>query len=153
MTDIVIGDITERICAVGREVPGIKIAIDPAPPVISSGDLPALWVFTDPAKYDDEEYGPEAILTTRMFRIQIAVLTIQEGDPLTRESRCRPLLDGVVRKFQSLSTLRNLPFVNSHRVTSDSGIVILPEYGSKFIGFEVRLEVEYLYQRVYESGE
>lgn len=153
MTAIIISDITARIVQIAGTVAGIKKVYDPGPPNLVSDDLVCTWVYTDPAQYLDFDDDENQIQTVRLFRIQTACLTIAQGDPYSRESTVRPLIDTMVRKFQGYSTLNNLPYVRSHRVVSDSGVVILPEYGGQFIGFEVRLSVEYLYERVYAPGE
>ena len=153
MAPITIDDVSKRIVQIAGTVAGIKRTYDPAPPNMLSDDLVCSWVFTDPAQYLDFEDDENVIQTVRIFRIQTACLTIAQGDPYNRETIVRPLIDTMVRKFQGYSTLNNLSFVRSHRVVSDSGVVILPEYGGQFIGFEVRLSVEYLYDRVFEPGE
>lgn len=153
MTDLTLHEIAQRLSEIGGDVVGIRRAFDPPPPKLDSGDLPALWIFTDRSSIDAETDG--IVNTSRTFRIQVAVLTLSEGDPYTRETRCRPLLDLVSSKFQGTPTLRNLPFVRpmGASVLSDSGIVILPEFGGQFIGFEVRLQVQHFVNRSFEEGE
>lgn len=152
MTDI-LSNISSRLILLGAEVTGIRRAVDPPAPSLDSGDLPAMWIFTDPATHAEGEIDEETTSSVRMFRLQVAVLTLGEGDPHTRESRCRPLLDLVLKKFRGVPSLRNLAFINLASVVGDSGIVILPEYGSRFIGFEIRIRVRYYEPRNFEPGE
>jgi hypothetical protein len=137
-----IGDICSRIVStLGAAVTGITLAVDPPPPKLDTANLPALWAFTGPAVNDDEVLGEGMILTSRSIRVQVAVIPLGRGDPATRESLCRPLLEAVREKYYTTSSLRSLAWIQDVRVMGDSGIVVLPEYGSQYIGFEVRLEV------------
>lgn len=143
-----IDDICGKIVTtLGAAVSGIKRAFDPPPPKLDSADLPALWCFTGAAVNDDEELGEDLILTRRSFRVQVAIIATGQGNPATREQLCRPLIEAVREKYYTTSSLRNLAWIQDVRVLGDSGIVVLPEYGGQFIGFEVRLEVTYVQKR------
>ena len=148
-----ISTLTAAIKAIGEQVTGIVTAFDPPPAGLNSADLPALFAFTGNASHGDTQYGANKVLVTRIYRIQVAVIPSALGDPNTRETLCRPLLDATVDTFQMHPTLGKIARVRRSRVVSDSGIVLLPEWGGKYIGFEVRLEVETIEPRTYAKGE
>jgi len=145
-----IADICSGIAVIGGEVSGIKTVFDPLPASVESAHLPALWVFTGPSQQVEELSGHLPI-TRRIFRVQIAVLPNGQSTPQEREIRCRPLIDAVWAQFRSYPFLGGVDFVHSSRPLSDSGIVILPEFGGKFVGFELRLEVEYIEPVTYKE--
>lgn len=152
-TNTTVADISARIALLGSAATGIQKAIDPPPANPSTAVLPLLYVFTGSADYAENEEGEGWDMLTRAFRLQVAVIPTAQGDPNTRESLVRPLLDATVNQLRSYPGLNGLPFVKKMRVRSDSGVAILPEYGAKFIGFEVRLEVSYLQKRAFARGE
>lgn len=147
----------EQICStladIGREAAGICTVFDPPPPNLESGALPALYVFTGSATHNDAALGPNLVQVTRTLRVQVAVIPTGAGDPKTRESACRPLLDAVMAAYWKHPHLNQTARVRSARVVSDSGVVLLPEWGMRFIGFEVRVEVVTIEPRAIAKGE
>lgn len=147
----------ELICSalvdVGRTATGITTAFDPPPPGLESGALPALYVFTGQGVPEDTLPGSLLVKMTRSFRMQVAVIPTGQGDPKTRETLCRPLIDAVYAAIWAHPRLDKLARVRSAKATSDSGVVILPEWGMKFIGFEVRIEVVTIEPRTVAKGE
>lgn len=135
----------------GDKTVTIKKAEDPPPPRLDSGDLPALWVFS--GQSTEQDITEAQIFTTRIFRVQVAVLTLAQGDPWTRERYCRPLMDAMMDLYHRYPKLNGLAGVRSSDAKSNSGIVILPEYGAKFIGFETRLEVVTYEEHGFAPGE
>jgi hypothetical protein len=146
MTTTLLENICTAISTVGGGVTGITKAFDPAPANIDTQYLPALFAFTGPSTQDDETLGDELVITRRIFRVQVAVIPTGQGDPNTREVKCRPLLENTLKRFRSYQQLGKTAFVHLSRPLSDTGIVVLPEWGGKFIGFEIRLEVAYVEQ-------
>lgn len=142
--------ISDALATIGATVTGIKLASDPPPANPLSGNLPLLYVLSGPALHDDAE---QIVEITRTFRVQVAVIPTGLGDPNAREKACRPLLDAVTEKYRSYYRLASVDFVERVRVVRDSGIVVLPEYGYKYIGFEVQVEVIYFAPRSFTTGE
>lgn len=154
MTDITISSITSRISSLSKLVSGVHDSIDPPPPAIVSANLPLSIVFTGESSSDDgNEYGDDLTLISRVFLLQIFALSIMSGTPSNRESVVRPIIDAARSLFDGYPTLDDLPFVVRSKVLGDSGPAILPEYGGKFIGTEIRLQVTYLVPRIYLHGE
>lgn len=146
MTDI-LSSICAGIVAIGGAASGITKAIDPPPAELNTADLPALWVFTGPAQILPNSPLAGYEYRRRTFRVQAAVLPTGQGSPATRETLCRPLLVAVSNALSNNPHLGGVDWVQDSKVASDSGIVILPEWGGKYIGFEVRLEVTYYEKR------
>jgi len=140
-----INDISGAIKTLGATATGIKSAYDPAPNDLNSASLPALWTFTGPASEEESEFE-DYVRIDRTMRVQVAVIPTAQGAPATREKKCRPILDAVSAKLRSSPHL-GVNWVENTRVVADSGIVILPEYGGKYIGFEIQYLVTY-YQKV-----
>jgi len=130
-----------------------KIAktFDPPPPKLDTAQLPAFYVFTGNATRIEDDYGNIEI--TRTYRMQVAFIPIGQGDPYTRETEGRALIDLVTETFSKYSSLGKVKNVQTISVLSDSGIVVLPEWGLRFIGFEVPLQVKYLLKKEYAVGE
>ncbi len=149
----IIETLTAAIKTIGENASGIVNAFDPPPAGINTADLPALYTFTGNAVHNDTEYGANRILVRRIFRVQVAVIPTGQGDPNTRETLCRPLLDNVLDQFRKYPTLGKTARIRKSRIVSDSGIVLLPEWGAKYIGFEIRIEVETIEPRTYAQGE
>lgn len=130
---------------------GIAIAKDPPPPDLDTASLPCLYTFTGPATY--QEFADDFITETRLYRIQVAVLTQGEASPKLREERTRPILIATRNLYFSYPQLDSVTSVQSATPLGDSGVVLLPEWGQKFIGFELRLQVVEYVPRTYGSGE
>jgi len=145
-----IDDVCAGIKTVGTLAPGIVTAFNPPPVAIETAHLPALYAFLGSASHS-EEYGPNKVLTVRTFRVQVAVIPTGQGNPNTREMLVRPLLQNVIETYRKYPRLSKTAFVREAAVVSDTGIVILPEWGGKFIGFEIRLQVETIEPRTYQG--
>jgi len=146
-----INEIAQAIKTIGDTISEIQVAYDPAPNELITADLPSLWVFTgnsSEALSDSADYS----MLVRTMRIQVAVIPTAQGLPRERETRCRPVLDAVATAFRQHPHL-GTDWVQSAEIIGDSGIVILPEYSGKFIGFEIQLEVLYYVQRTYALNE
>lgn len=146
-----IDDVCAGIKTVGAGAPGVKTAFDPPPVNIETGFLPALYTFLGSANHNETAYGPNTVMVTRTYRVQVAVIPTGQGNPNTRESQIRPLLQNVIEHYRKYPHLSRTNHVRDARVISDSGIVILPEWGGKFIGFEIRLAVTTLEPRTYQG--
>lgn len=158
MTDTFIELHKESIQAVIRELTGDFAEASVfalAPEKLDTAELPALYALTGQATYNESIMGELYEEVTRVYRVQVPVMAIGQANPQDRESLCQPLIEKVVTKFQSYPTLNNCPFVraNGVRVLSDSGVVVLPEWGAKYVGFEVRLQIIYDYPREFSPGE
>jgi hypothetical protein len=147
----------QLVCAgiqtIGAAVSGITMAFDVPPANLETAELPALFVFTGRASDDEEILGSDEVMETRTYRVQVAVLPTGQGDPNTRERLCRPLIEAVVQAFESHPSLGGVAGVQNAYPSGDSGVAILPEWGGKFIGFEVQLSVTTVRDRVLASGE
>jgi hypothetical protein len=153
MTTTITEDICARLVLLASGCTGIVTALDPPPPGINSDALPQAWVFTGDAQNDDESLGPDMTVITRTFRMQVAVIPTGQADPETRETLCRPLLDNLSAHMRKYPRLNRLAGIDHASLRSDSGVVILPSYGGTYVGFELRLEVQYLQERTYANGE
>lgn len=128
----------------------VKLAVDPPPANLQTGELPAVWTFTGPNR--ESEYSPTLNIVRRTMRVQCAVIPTGQGDPNQREKLVRPVLEAVATKLRQYPSL-GVNYIQKATVTGDSGVVVLPEYGRKFIGFEIQLEVMYFVRRSYAENE
>jgi hypothetical protein len=138
------------IQAIGAAVSGITKAFDVPPAGLDTAELPALYAFTGPMTPEEEDSS--FVTETRIYRVQVAVLPTGQGDPNTREALCRPLIEATVAAYRSHYGLGGVAGVQTARVVSDTGVVLLPEWGGKFIGFEIRLAVTTIRDREYARG-
>lgn len=145
--------ISTAIGEIGEELTEIKSSYGLAPKKLDTAELPALYPLTGSAEYSESLLGEHYLAETRTYRIQVAVLPIGQADANERESLCRPLLELVRNKFGSHPSLKNTERVQEANVVSDSGVVILPEWGASFVGFEVRLRVLSHILRMFAEGE
>jgi hypothetical protein len=146
----------EEVCAsitsIGAAVEGITTAIDPPPVNLNSANLPAQVIFTGQAQRDDSA-GPNLFVVTRMYRVQVAAIPTGQGNPNARETVVRPLLQAHVAAFETHPTLGKLAGVRSAKVVYDSGVILLMEYGQKYIGYEIGLQVVTVERRTIAKGE
>ncbi len=126
---------------------------DLAPENLDTAQLPAAYSLLGSATYDEAEDGEKWDTVTRVYRVQVPVLPTGQATPNLRESLCQPLLESVVNKLSGYPTLGNTAWVEKSKIISDSGIVVLPEFGAKFVGFEIRLQVKYNILRTFAAGE
>jgi hypothetical protein len=130
---------------------GITAAEDPPPATLDTAKLPLLYTFTGPAQYTD--LGDDFVIETRDYRVQVAVLPFGEASPQLREARVRPILVAVRTLYFSYPALGGVVGVQSALPLGDSGVVILPEWGGNYIGFELRLQVIEYAPRSFAEGE
>lgn len=154
MTDI-LSAICAKIATIGRAIEGINVqgVYDPPPANLQSADLPAMFTWTGVANHNVSALGEGFIETTRRFYVQVAVLPIGQGDPNTRETLVRPLIAAALIQFAKYPHFRDVNFVQKCVIVSDSGVIILPEYGGKYIGFEIALDITYFAPRSFAAGE
>lgn len=156
-----INDVFAKIAAIGTAIAPITIngdsyqvkAFDPPPAELITANLPTQYAMLGPAVYDEEKYGDDDVEEQRDFRVCIAVIPEGLGTPDERETRCRPILLAVRSAFQSRPSLNGATGVQRSRVMGDSGIVVLPDYDSLFIGFQLNLRVWLVNERTYATGE
>jgi len=130
-----IAQVCAAIVAVGGAVSGIATATDPPPEKLDSAQMPALYVRTGDATWDMSSYlMPKS---TRAYRARVAIAPLGQANPPLLESRVRELLIPLVTAYYNAPTLNRV--VLQATVSSDGGIVILPEYDA--VGFEIVLEV------------
>jgi hypothetical protein len=114
-------------------------ASDPPPAKLDTAQLPAAWTFTGAAQDDWSAHAVGQV--TRQYAVQVAVLPVGQSTPEQREQRTRPFIEAVRARLAAHPRLGgNVPWLERVRVTGDSGIILLPEYGGIYIGFELRLE-------------
>lgn len=130
---------------------GIAAAEDPPPATIDTAKMPLLYTFTGPARYT--EGMDDFVIEQRDYRIQVAVLPLGEASPYLREARVRPILVATRDLYFSYPTLDQVARVQAATPQGDSGVVILPEWGQKYIGFELRLQVIEYVPRTYADKE
>lgn len=140
MSDIALHQ--QAIAGIFEGFTGLKKAFEIAPSKLDTAELPALYTLTGSGN-DSNQYGESEEYTSRTYRIQIAVIPIGQATPEIRETLCRDLMENVRRELKRYPSLDGTEGVERARVIGDSGIVILPEFGMKFVGFEIRLQVTY----------
>jgi hypothetical protein len=148
-------DICAKIALIGAEITGISSTgvFDPPPANLQTADLPAMFTWTSAAQHNESMLGEDFVETTRRFYVQIAVIPMGQGDPNTREKLARPLIEATLTTFRKHPKLKGLDWIEKVVVGSDSGIIILPEYGGKFIGVEIPLDITYIVPRTYAANE
>lgn len=135
------------IVEIGAEITGIVSAIDPPPVNMDTADLPLLMCWAGRATDAESLLGDFAFTETRAYRVQVAVSPRGQKTEAEIETLVRGLLPKVKDVYRSRPNLASetykngVPWLQSCRVTGDSGIIALPEYEGKFIGFEIYLEV------------
>ncbi len=125
---------------------------NPPPPKLDTAELPAVYAFTGQAVDSETQDGAEWAWEARTYAVQCAVMPLGQGTPEEREKRCRPILVAVKNRLRAYPHL-GVAGVQRARVLGDSGIVVLPEYGEAFIGFEVRVQVSVQIARAYAANE
>lgn len=141
--------VNEALALILAEVTGIEATFALPPPSLDTAALPACYILTGGGSdtYETDDFDSE----DRIYRIQIAVVPRGQASAEVRETRCRALIHSVKNKLKSYTNLERTPFVRNMRVQGDSGIVVLPEYGAKYVGFEVRVNVTELIHKTYED--
>lgn len=134
-----------EICAEvvdGESLIGLTTTFSTAPEKLDSEELPAQYSLTS-AGNESNEYGESEEYLKRVYRVQVAVLPIGQATPTLRETLCRDLIERTRRQLKRYPFLKNTAGVARARVLGDSGVVVLPEFGMAFVGFEIRIEVTY----------
>jgi hypothetical protein len=131
----------------------VKKGVDPPPPVIDTADLPLAYVLTRDATHDWQTEGEHRMRLEREYVVRVPVLGTGSGTPDQRETMCRPVLNDVVQTIAKYPQLGLTQGVNRAWVVRDSGIVVLPDFQQKWIGFEVHVRVLESEVRTYASGE
>jgi len=126
------------------QLPGvITAATDPPPQNMDSNTLPHLYVFSGEADYDFGSLGNDDWLEVRTFRVQTAVMTYAASNPEARETRIRSVLQSVMMELAQTDEFDYTDHVFDCTILGDSGPAILPEYEGKYLGFEIRLQVQW----------
>jgi len=141
--------ICEAIKNIGAKVDGIETAFSEPPVKLDTAELPALYPFTGPAVYDGEVEGDDGLIVTRQYRVHVATSMKGQDDEIAAEQNGKTLLEAVVLRFANRPSLANTAGVIEAKVLSDTGVIILPEYSGKVIGFEVVVQVsEYVIREI-----
>ena len=128
-------------------------AYDPPPASLDSVKFPACYVFTGDAAFETLEMGATEYTVTRQYEVHCAVLAEGNATPELREKHVRPLLETVRVKLLQYPSLMAQAELQEMKVISDSGIVILPEYGGVMIGFIINIQTLEIVTRTYGAGE
>ena len=120
----------------------VKKTFDTAPEKLDTAELPAQFTFTGTADSTDE-FGESEDYVARIYRIQFAVIPTGQATPTRREQLCRDLLEKARKHLKKYPSLKQCDRVFKAEVIGDSGVVVLPEFGMAFVGFEIRLRVTY----------
>lgn len=140
----------------GVTTDGVSLVVksyDPPPASMDSVKLPASYVFTGAAEFDTQSYGPEEVAITREYEVHCAVLAENAATPELREKHCRPLLEALRTKLLQYPNLGSVATVQMMTPLSDSGVIVLPEYGGLYVGFIVTINTLEIVARTYASGE
>jgi len=147
-----INDTCEHIVAIVGAVSGIRAGIDPPPAQLDTGKFPACYVLAEQAT-DTEDLGSDMRLETRAYSVHVAVIPKGQVSIVTAQDQVRALIPPVKTALASYPQLNAAPLVQNARVEGDSGVIVLPTYDEKFIGFEVRLSVTEYVKRAYAAYE
>jgi hypothetical protein len=139
------------LAAANKAALGIETAKDPPPAALDTALLPCLYVWTGPAQYSAVDLGSDYVLETRLYRVQVAVAPEGEATPEMLEARTRPILTAARDMYFSWPQINATTWVQTSQPISDSGVILLPEYGSKFVGFELRVQVSEHIKRTYRE--
>jgi hypothetical protein len=139
--------------AVGTVTYTVKAFDPPLAKAPDTAQLPALYIYTRRGVYDWDYYGDNFGREVREYSIRLAVLPAAEATPELIEIRCRPALVAVRDRYASRPSLGNLAGVQSALITSDSGPIVLPEYGGVNIGIEFVMSVEEQFDRTFSDNE
>jgi hypothetical protein len=140
-----------RLADTNKGALGLATAKDPPPATLDTAVLPCLYVWTGPGQYSAVSLGSDAVMETRLYRLQVAVAPEGEASPEFLEARTRPILVAVRDLYFGWPQLDATDWVQTSAPASDSGVILLPEYGGKYVGFELRLEVQEHIKRIYQE--
>jgi hypothetical protein len=126
---------------------GLTKAVDPPPPAIQSAWLPLAYVLTGEGIYDFVTGGSYRLVETRIYKVRVAVLATAHDTPSERETKARPVLQGCKNVLSRYPSLLLTQWVQKMELVRDSGITILPDWGGKWIGFELQISVVQNYRR------
>jgi hypothetical protein len=143
-------DLLPAVAVGATETYKVKTA-DPPPVKLDSAELPLAYLTPGPAADEGRSTGDDEVRETRQYALRVPVISSGQGTPGERETRCRPILAAVkawLRMYPHLGTAGVEAQVNG-----DSGVVVLPDFEGKFIGFEVRLQVTTLIVWNYAANE
>jgi len=133
--------VAEQIVSLGEDISGIYSAMEPPPDALDTVLLPCLMVWAGRAIDDSLQGGESFFVETRLYRVQVAVSPKGQGIRREVEKICRDLIPTVKDFFRARADLEGLSWVQSVKVTGDSGVVQLAEFDNNYLGFEVYLEV------------
>lgn len=125
-----------------NDVKLLKTTFSTAPEKLDTAEIPAQYTLTGSGN-ETNQFGESEEFITRIYRVQVAVLPTGQATPTARETLCRELLEKCRKHLKRYPLLNQCERVYRMRVLSDSGVVILPEFGQKYVGFEIRAEVQY----------
>lgn len=131
-----------KIAGICSSVQGMKKTFSTAPVKLDTEELPAQYTLTGSAN-ELTVFGENEEYVRRTYRVQVAVLPTGQANAEAREKACRELLEKTRKQLNRYPMLNNCDRVLKSKVVSDSGVVVLPEFGQAFVGFEVRLQVDY----------
>ncbi|HZU86597.1 MAG TPA: hypothetical protein VFF78_03870 [Anaerolineaceae bacterium] len=142
MSDIdVISAVCSGIQEIGIQVAGINTSYSLPPDTLETSSLPALYPLTGQARHDNDALGRGMVMVVRNYSVQVALQAIAQGVSTEIEQQCREMINSVCLAFRKHPMLNGTPGVLKSIIISDSGPAILTEWGGKYIGFEIRLEV------------
>ncbi len=154
MTDSIdIDAVCEGIQTVSQTITGIGTCYATPPVTLETAQLPASYPLTGTAQYELMSGGEDGNYENRLYRVQFPVLPENQANAQLREERCRPLIQAAIKAFMGHPSLAGTRNVQEAVVLGDSGIVILPEYDGKYIGFELRVAVRFLISRSFADYE
>jgi hypothetical protein len=128
----------------------LRRAMDYSPRSLPPGDLPAVIIFTGPARYDIVVLGArgETMLETRTYLARLYGAPIALGIDGEAEQQVEPFLRSLPAAFEGRlglphpTTGEELAWVQQVTVVGDNGIGVLTHNGDQFLGIEFRIEVE-----------
>jgi hypothetical protein len=145
--------IPAAIVAVAALSTQVQKAEDPPPPQIASADVPFVYVRAGPARHELVREGEDYRRVEREYYVRCATTAKATGTPSQRETIGRAVLADLIATLVKYPKLNATVGVVRADVERDTGIVELPDFDNKWVGFEIRMRVVEQLARTYAAGE
>lgn len=142
--------ILDAIKAEADKIESIKTAFAYPPVKLDSAQLPSLYVIPGPAVY--RNWTETKIVIQRDYNLRVPVGTVTSSTPEARIREIDPIITDVLVHFSGLSHMGQTDIFEM-RVLNDTGIRVLSDYGAKFIGFVITIQIEQMKGLNYASNE
>lgn len=141
-----------RLAAIQEAIPGVLVAYAQGPLSLAGANMPCFVNLTRQATVDWEQ-GSDLEIETRLYAMQLYVMSFGQGIPGEAERKCEPFFPLIRDTFAARPGLENLPGVQKATFLGDSGVIIMsyPLQGERYFGVEFRLQVSEIVERSYAN--